>query len=470
MDEAAFLSNVSREALITLVTEQQARIIELSGTIVEQRTVIDELLEGVRSLESRLGPGGPTGMPGNKMTPAKSGPRHTVRKPREHAFVRPRSASTVIEQHTVDRCPDCQCAMVGGWVKWTREVIEIPLPAPVITEHQFFERECPLCRKRFTPTDDLVGIVVGKQRLGIGLVSLMATLREEARLPIRTIQKLLSVLWQVPVSVGTVVNAAFSVAAAGTATVAEVHERIRGKPFICADETGLREDGNNGYVWTLCTELERYFVYGRRTRAMAEWLLGPNFTGVLVTDFFASYNFYQGLHQRCWAHLLREIHTLVLSHPTDVRVGRWARAVHRVYLRACAFTSEKEAERLAMQDRCEQALLTISRSLAADPAPVGKLARRIERFIAELFTFVAIPGVPSTNNAAERSLRHFVTSRKISGGTRSPKGTATKMRLSTLFGTWRVLGLNPFDECRKLLTSASPLLSLTPAEFVPSKV
>ena len=32
------------------------------------------------------------------------------------------------------------------------------------------------------------GVVVGQQRLGIGLVSLIATLREAGRLPVRTIQ------------------------------------------------------------------------------------------------------------------------------------------------------------------------------------------------------------------------------------------------------------------------------------------
>ena len=39
----------------------------------------------------------------------------------------------------------------------------------------------------------------------------------------------------------------------------------------------------------------------------------------------------------------------------------------------------------------------------------------------ELFVFVAEPDVPSDNNPAERSLRHVVISRKISGG--HPVGT-----------------------------------------------
>ena len=60
----------------------------------------------------------------------------------------------------------------------------------------------------------------------------------------------------------------------------------------------------------------------------------------------------------------------------------------------------------------------------ADPSAVqGKLCRRIERHIIErhikeLFVFVAEPDVPADNNAAERSRRHLVISRKVSGGTR----------------------------------------------------
>ena len=61
--------------------------------------------------------------------------------------------------------------------------------------------------------------------------------------------------------------------------------------------------------------------------------------------------------------------------------------------------------------------------------------------------------MPPTNNAAERSLRHLVTARKISGGTRSAAGTATKMTLATLFGTWRLQGLDSLVQCRALLAS-----------------
>ena len=62
----------------------------------------------------------------------------------------------------------------------------------------------------------------------------------------------------------------------------------------------------------------------------------------------------------------------------------------------------------------------------------------------------------SDNNAAERSLRHLVVSRKVSGGTRSEQGIERKMTLASIFGTWRAQGLNPLAACCHLLVS--PLL------------
>ena len=99
-------------------------------------------------------------------------------------------------------------------------------------------------------------------------------------------------------------------------------------------------------------------------------------------------------------------------------------------------------------------MLARGRPFLTDPAAVpSKLCRRIEKFIKELFVFVAEPAVPADNNAAERSLRPLVISRKISGGTRSEGGADSKMTLASLFGTWRARGLNPLTACRQLLSS-----------------
>ncbi len=84
--------------------------------------------------------------------------------------------------------------------------------------------------------------------------------------------------------------------------------------------------------------------------------------------------------------------------------------------------------------------------------PCHTLCKRLLRHQDELFQFVLVPGLSASNNLAERSVRPVVVSRKVSGGTQSPRGSQTRMTLASLLGTWRAKGLNPFDLCLSLLS------------------
>ena len=290
--------------------------------------------------------------------------------------------------------------------------------------------------------------------LGVNLVSLMVTLREEGRLPIRIIQWYLETVHQLHLSVGAIVQAVHGVARQAETAVREVLEQVRASPVVQGDETGWRQDGSNGYVWTFSTPSERYFLRRGRDKGVVDEVLDSSFSGGLVSDFYAAYNHYPGLKQRCWAHLLRDIHDLKGLYPEDAGLAQWAEAVHQVYTEAKASVLPRAQPGHRTQLMLEEKLMVLARPFLKDPLAVqAKLCRRMERFIKELFVFVSDPAVPSDNNAAERSLRHLVTSRKISGGTRSGQGTDSKMTLASLFGTWRARGLNPLLECRRLLTS-----------------
>ena len=163
--------------------------------------------------------------------------------------------------------------------------------------------------------------------------------------------------------------------------------------------------------------------------------------------------------------MLRDIHDQRTRYPKDAAPARWAAAVHQLYVSAKACNHHEPWQRRVAQLAWERKLLAICRPFLSDPSAVqGKLCRRIERHLkslprtgyGELCVFVAEPDVPADNNPAERSLRHLVISRKVSGGTRSEQGTERKMTLASIFGTWRAQGLNPLAACRQLLVS--PLL------------
>ena len=149
-----------------------------------------------------------------------------------------------------------------------------------------------------------------------------------------------------------------------------------------------------------------------------------------TSDFYGAYNVYQGPHQRCWTHLLRDIHQLKEQRPQDLVLARWAHAVREVYDHAQAYPGSdpnlpetvRRARRVERQQRCRQWLWSICKPYLGGDAPMRVLCQRVERFLPELFTFVAEPRASADNNATERSLRPPVVSRKISGGTRSEGG------------------------------------------------
>ena len=63
--------------------------------------------------------------------------------------------------------------------------------------------------------------------------------------------------------------------------------------------------------------------------AASRWWMKSSATGsrgVLVCDFYAAYHPYDGPKQRCWAHLLRDIHDLQGLYPDDGQLAQWAEA------------------------------------------------------------------------------------------------------------------------------------------------
>ena len=243
---------------------------------------------------------------------------------------------------------------------------------------------------------------------------------------------------------------------------------VRASPATQADETSGREDGINGYVWSVNTPTVRYSEdHHSRAGEVIQQLLGEDDQGVLGSDFYAGYTSHQGLHQRCWVHFLREIHDLKKKFPHDEVLWAWAKDVKAVYEKAVAWAEQgpdpqstplrQHQARVAQQQAFEQDLWMFCQPYGRTTAVQRVLCERVEQFLPELFVFVRVPGVPAHNNLAERSVRPLVIARKMSGGTRSPKGSRTRRGLASLFGTWTAQHLNPFRQCLSLLTTTFSL-------------
>ena len=232
VDTESDLTTASRDVLIAIIAQLQA-------TVLEQQRVIERLERRIAELEGQAKPGGPPRMPGLKSSSGRQPPaQQQPRKQRRHGFARPRMTPTHRVEHVVESCPDCGTHLTGGWVQRTREVIELPVVPVQVTEHVFIARTCPACRRRCIPPAQLDGVALGRQRLGVNLISRIATLREEGRLPIRSIQWYLRTVHQLRLSVGAIVSAIHQTAQQAQPAVAAILDRIRASPVVHADETG----------------------------------------------------------------------------------------------------------------------------------------------------------------------------------------------------------------------------------------
>jgi transposase len=444
---------LTRDELLAENAHLRAELGAAQATIAALQAQVTTLTERLAVLEQRP----PTpGFKANRPTPPEPRP---PRKRRQTNFARRRDVPTATVTHAVDHCPTCGEALAGGEVVARRQIIDVPLVPVRITEHVTLARHCPHCQTTHTPVVDLSEQVLGQHRVGLRLMALLVVLREYGRLPIGQIQRLLALLWGLELSRGEIIAVQHLAAARGSAATDAILQAIRASPVVHGDETGWRENGQNGYLWSLSTPHLRYFRRGRRDKGMVDALLGEDFTGTLVTDFYAAYDHYPGPHQRCWTHLLRDIHEVVRKHPADASVARWARAVRRIYDLAQADpgppaalrAGEQVAWRRARQRRYEVALARLCQRSVGQPVPQRVLCERILKYLPELFTFVADPQVPADNNAAERSIRPLAVARKISGGTRTAAGSLTRSVLWTLSATWQAQGQHLLEAWTALL-------------------
>lgn len=397
------------------------------------------------------------------VTPKRPRRKRAATHNRGRRRLAPEQVTQTVE-HAVETCPHCATALTGGWAKRRVQVIDLPPPAPVeVTDHVLIARRCPTCRALVAPPPPgLADGRIGQSRFGPRLLAAITVMHTSERLPLAHITARLEREHGLHLSRGGLIGLLRVVARQAKPAYDALREAVGQSAVVCGDETGWRESGQHGYIWTFTTPTIRYFHHDpSRGGHVPDGVLGEHFRGVLVTDFYAAYDHLPGLHQRCWAHLWRDIEDLAAQYPDDQALAAWVAQLHTIWKKATGPRPAKEQgdaqpARRARTARArryqEQVLALCPETLAADQ-PHVTLAKRLRRYSDELFTFVRDPAVPPTNNLAERSLRSLVTARKISGGSRSSEGTETRMILASVLGTALVRNQDPLTACRLLLTA-----------------
>ncbi len=185
-------------------------------------------------------------------------------------------------------------------------------------------------------------------------------------------------------------------------------------------------------------------------------LLGPDFDGVVISDFFSAYSPLDVEKAKCWAHLLGDSYDSAKGQDAESERPQFHRTLHALFLEMGLALEQVQADpmgRAQVYDEMREKLWRFAtqhwRSWQC-----RQLAERITKYLDDLVVWLIHPAVEATNNAAERALRGAVVTRKTSFGSRSKRGAYAFARMLSIIMTWERQGQDFFATAHQALTDA----------------
>jgi len=365
-------------------------------------------------------------------------------------------------------CPHCQSHELTPMEESTEHVQEdiVIRPQTLVTRYLHRQAFCGQCHRPVIQAGEgeLLNAPIGPVAKSVAIY-----LRYRIGIPYRKTTELFQELFGLRFVPASALGFDRKAAARGTPIYEDLRDKIRASEVVHADETSWRSDGVGHFVWFAGNEnLSLFHIDRHRSAEVAKTIFGEDFDGTLVRDRYAAYNGIGVDWQACIAHILtkaKEIsaeHALLLQREKEAAVGVFCDRVMDLCSRLCDTGQKLKSgdipwKRAAkIEKRFVRELNTICRQpLRFKPAETlrGYLAGPEQKF---LFTFLRRPGVPTTNNHAEQSLRHMVIFRKVCFGTRSERGLKTHSILPSLVQTARRQGVHPRQFLQTLLTADTP--------------
>jgi hypothetical protein len=353
-----------------------------------------------------------------------------------------------------NHCPDCGTAFTGPGVERERTVEDIEPVRPTIVTRYIIERcWCPQCHSY---KESPVTTALPSHRLGLNLMLFVVYQKVALGLSYRKIRKELATYFGLQVSPGTLVNLVAEAAQLFGPAYARLIKLMRQQKVIHIDETSWRVKGQPHWLWIFINDLVALYVLSHsRGSKVPKALLGPDFEGVIVSDFFSAYSPLDVEKAKCWAHLLRDSHALTKSQPPpDSERLKFHQQLHQIFLDMGLALKQIEADP-HQQDEIYQEMRTRLQDFAlkdwAD-ADCRRLAARILKYLDDLLYWLRNSDVPPDNNAAERGLRPAVVTRKTSFGSHSKRGAQAFARLLSLVHTWEQQNMDFFDTAKNILS------------------
>lgn len=355
-----------------------------------------------------------------------------------------------------DVCPDCgrRIAPSGAHIAERRQIWDLPLPiAPVVTEYHSMECTCQCgchCRGKL-PREATAPVSYGANVHA--LVGYMSTLQS---VPFKRMVDILNNVFGLQMSQGTVSNILQRMRKKAEKEMDAIRTEIERAEVVGADETGVKINSEQHWVWTFQTEALTYMAVDKgRDKAVIDKHFPEGLPrSILVTDRHSPY-FKMDVkgHQICIAHLLRNLIYLSQTVPDSEwptkMMSLLREAIHLKHLSPQGCVDAKESGRI----RGQLDELMDNLPIVDDEAQQKTLSDFLLNLMPKkefMLTFLTNPAVPADNNASERSVRPVKTKMKVSGQFKNEEGAASYTSLHSIIQTARKNNRDPFAALAEL--------------------
>ena len=357
------------------------------------------------------------------------------------------------KEHKIKNCPDC-----GNKLSKIK-ILEF-YEQDIIPMQEWFEKlkkttlikittgYCKHCKKRVS------AIPISKQKVYIGenIKQLIVYQTTVQQLSHSQILDFLESHLHFKISTGEIANILEQQALKLKATFNDLIKNIRCGAGTHFDETSyniaFHDEYSGNYAWVMASTENNDAVFSlgkNRGNGNAKRLLGDNYGGIGVSDDYGAYAniFKKGNHALCWAHPHRKFRDLKnsngLSEEKKKQCEKFYGQFSEIYNEVMKInqTDFKKGERVEIKKELISRLEKILKPNSNDPAKLKTLKKTMLKKIDKYFVCIIKPNIPTTNNKAERSLRHLVIKRKKSFGSKTPKGAEVMSILySVVMSLW----------------------------------
>ncbi len=347
-----------------------------------------------------------------------------------------------------DCCPDCGEEFDESAGVSPRLVEEIPDPQPPeTTQYNRHHYACDCCGAETVASHP---DCPDEGQFGVNVIAQSALSRYDHRLPYRKISDRFEQLHGLELSGAATWHATERAARAGRCEYDQIRRQIQHADVVHIDETGIKRDGDQAWLWTFRTEDHTlYAVRESRGSDVPAEVLGEDFTGTVICDGWTAYPAFSSHLQRCWAHILREAKDATDQQAEGEPIYRALTQLY-VALQARLESDLTIRERAELQRVARRELESLIERSVPD-GPVATLLGKIEGGLDHWLTFIGEPAVSPTNNAAESALREPVVLRKIIGTLRNDRGMFVHETLLSLLAPRCQQGRNPYEELTRVV-------------------